>query len=103
MNIDFNPETLANTNAQTNSVGSNGYVPANKWLRVDIKLGENNWLQVGFMNLNGSKPDKGAINLVNSLKLNEENPEFVSEKRGIRFTHKSADAEPKELDISSLL
>ena len=103
MNIDFNPAELS-TNTQTNQVGNgNGYIPANKWLRVDIQLGENNWLQVGFMNLNGSKPDKGAINLVNSLKLNEENPEFVSEKRGIRFTLKVSDGESKELDISSLL
>ena len=101
MNIDFNPEAL-NTNAQTNSVGSNGYVPATKWLRVDIQLGDQ-WLQTGFMNLNGSKPDKGAISLVNSLKLSTNNPEFIAQQRGIRFTLKEADSSPKELDISTLL
>ena len=101
MNIDFNPAELAN-NTQTNAVGGNGYVPATRWLRVDIQLGEQ-WLQVGFLNLNGSKPDKTAINLVASLKLNSENPEFIATQRGIRFTYKEADAEPKELDISSLL
>ena len=101
MNIDFNPEAL-NTNAQTNAIGSNGYIPATRWLRVDIALGEN-WMQVGFLNLNGSKPDKQAISLVNSLKLTEENPEFVASQRGIKFTLKVADATPKELDISSLV
>ena len=101
MNIDFNPEAL-NTNAQTNSVGSNGYVPATKWLRVDIQLGDQ-WLQTGFMNLNGSKPDKGAISLVNSLKLSTNNPEFIAQQRGIRFTLKEADSSPKELDISTLV
>lgn len=101
MNIDFNPEAL-NTNAQTNAIGSNGYTPATRWLRVDIALGEN-WMQVGFLSLNGSKPDKQAISLVNSLKLTEENSEFVATQRGIKFTLKVADATPKELDISSLV
>lgn len=101
MNIDFNPAEIQN-NTQTNAVGSNGYIPATRWLRVDIQLGEN-WMQVGFMNLNGSKPDKQAINLVASLKLSEEEPEFTAKQRGIRFTLKVSDGEPKELDISSLL
>lgn len=101
MNIDFNPAEL-NTNAQTNVVGSNNYIPATRWLRVDIALGEN-WMQVGFLNLNGSKPDKQAISLVNSLKLTEENPEFIAKQRGIKFTLKVADATPKELDVSSLV
>ena len=101
MNIDFNPTELS-TNTQTNAVGNNGYVPATRWLRVDIALGEQ-WMQVGFMNLNGSKPDKQAINLVASLKLSEENPEFIAQQRGIKFTLKVTDGEPKELDISSLL
>lgn len=102
MNIDFNPAELTNTNTQTNSIGSNGYVPATKWLRVDIQLGDQ-WLQIGFMNLNGSKPDKGAISLVNSLKLSTDNPEFIAQQRGIRLTLKEADSAPKELDISTLL
>lgn len=102
MNIDFNPAELS-TNTQTNQVGNgNGYVPANKWLRIDIQLGEQ-WIQAGFLNLNGSKPDKTAISLVNSLKLTTESPEFVAQQRGIRFTLKEADSTPKELDISSLL
>lgn len=102
MNIDFNPAELAN-NTQTNQVGNgNGYIPATKWLRVDIQLGDQ-WLQTGFMNLNGSKPDKGAISLVNSLKLTTESPEFIAQQRGIRFTLKEADSAPKELDISTLL
>lgn len=101
MNIDFNPAELS-TNTQTNAIGNgNGYVPATRWLRVDIQL--DNWVQVGFLSLDGSKPDKNAINLVNSLKLTSDNPEFTSEKRGIRFTLKIAETEPKELDISSLL
>lgn len=99
MNIDFNPAEIQN-NTQTNAV-SNGFIPATEWLRVDIQL--DGWIQVGFLNLNGSRPDKQAISLVNSLKLTEEQPEFTSEKRGIRFTLKIANAEPKELDISSLL
>lgn len=101
MNIDFNPAEL-NQNAQTNQVGSNGFVPATKWLRIDIQLGDS-WIQVGFLSLDGSKPDKNAINLVNSLKLSADNSEFVATQRGIKFTLKVADGEPKELDISSLL
>lgn len=101
MNIDFNPAEIQN-DTQTNAVGSNGYVPATRWLRVDIALGEN-WMQVGFLNLNGSKPNKEAISLVASLKLTEENPEFVATQRGIKFTLKVADATPKELDVSSLV
>lgn len=100
MNIDFNPEAL-NTNTNTNQVGSNGFVPATRWLRVDIQL--EGWVQVGFLSLDGSKPDKNAISLVNSLKLDSENPEFVSEKRGIRFTIKESDSTPKTFDVSSLL
>lgn len=100
MNIDFNPEAL-NTNTNTNQVGSNGFVPATRWLRVDIQL--EGWVQVGFLSLDGSKPDKNAISLVNSLKLDSENPEFVSEKRGIRFTIKESDSTPKIFDVSSLL
>lgn len=100
MNIDFNPAEIQN-NTQTNQVNGNGYIPATKWLRVDIQLGDQ-WLQVGFLNLNGSRPDKTAINLVASLKLNSENQEFTATQRGIKFTYKEADSEPKELDISTL-
>lgn len=100
MNINFNPEAL-NTNTNTNQVGSNGFVPATKWLRVDIQL--EGWVQVGFLSLDGSKPDKNAISLVNSLKLDSENPEFIAQQRGIRFTLKEADSAPKELDVSTLL
>lgn len=101
MNIDFNPAEIQN-NTQTNAVGNNGYIPATKWLRVDIQLGDQ-WIQTGFMNLNGSKPDKSAISLVASLKLDSENPEFIAQQRGIRFTLKEADSAPKELDVSTLL
>lgn len=81
-----------------NTSAVNESVKATRWLRTDIKLG-GEWLQVGFLALDGDYSDKTAKRIVDSFGLNAENPTKVNKDETIRFSLKLAESDTK-LDVS---
>lgn len=88
---------MAKLTVNTQSV--NESTKATKWLRTDIKFGED-WIQVGFMAIDGDYADKQAKRIVDTFGLSAENPTKTNKAETIRFSLKLADSDVGELDIS---
>lgn len=82
-----------------NTSAVNESAKATKWLRTDIKFGTD-WIQVGFMALDGDYADKNAQKIVNTFELTAENPSKSNKADNIRFSLKMTDNEVGTLDIS---
>ncbi len=88
---------MAKLTVNTQSV--NESTKATKWLRTDIKFGAD-WVQVGFMAIDGDYADKNAQRIVNTFGLTADNPTKTNKVETIRFSLKLAEADTATLDIS---
>ena len=82
-----------------NTTAVNESAKATKWLRTDIKFGAD-WVQVGFMAIDGDYADKNAQRIVNTFELTADNPTKTNKTETIRFSLKLAEADTATLDIS---
>lgn len=82
-----------------NTSAVNETIKATKWLRTDVKLGAE-WLQVGFLALDGDYADKSAKRIAESFGLTAENPTKTNKAETIRFTLKLAESDNTLLDVS---